>query len=287
MTTSDVRSIDAFCVDESGTVHGFFPPGPNVFPIGAAEVAALDAAVREAAATCRVVVAGRVEDWFPERIDTLDRYVRERLPAFERALLTELAPVTTDDLTRAAGALDVPVAELIRRLAPVEVAGRLEIPAVVHATLFRAVSKLDALAELAAPAVFVEATRRFALGVSTSGWRPRLDPVQWLPDTAEVAATVDADRWPPLVMADMSRLVLFAALCAVDPAARSVPAGDPVLRWRRLGGSGPPTFGTGPVPEHAVAVGLVVSDETVERLDHASLPDGGALLAVTLADPDP
>ncbi|MGI5184441.1 hypothetical protein ACQEVZ_50130 [Dactylosporangium sp. CA-152071] len=226
-------SGETFCVDASGQVHGVFPPGAHVFPVGAAEVGALDAAVREALAQRWVVTGGSVEPG-PSRTGMLERYVRERLPGLLDALLEQ------------------------RTVGP--------------ATLARAVARVEAFEELGAPEQVVAAARAFALEVAAEGWRPVVDLDLLLPDPAEVAAAMDDDA--TLAVADLSPIVLLAALCAVGPA-HAVPAEDPALRWHRLGGEAPD------IPRER-AVGLAVYDECVERLDYALTPDGGALLAVTL-----
>lgn len=247
MPDETVRSIETFCVDATGTVYGLFPPGAHVFPIGAREVVELDSAVRAAASQRRLVVDGRFEELFPSRIDALDRYLRDRLPAFVTALMADQDART----------------------------------AFVAATRARALSRVEAFEEFGAPAALIEDTRRFAAAAGAPGWRPVIDPDQWLPDTVQLAGT--ADDASALVVADMSTMVLAAALCAVGPAARSVPADDPALEWHRLGdGAVRPE----PGPEGTVAVGLAVYDDAVERLDYALTADGGALLAVTLAAKD-
>ncbi|MFF5234926.1 hypothetical protein [Dactylosporangium sp. NPDC000521] len=182
----------------------------------------------------RWVVTGGSVEPGPPRTEALDRFVRERLPGLVAALMEQ--------------------------------------GSVVDATLARAVARVAAFEELGAPEHVVAAARAFALEVAAEGWRPVIDPDLLLPDPAEVAAAMDDDA--TLAVADMSPMVLLAALCAVGPA-RSVPAENPALRWHRLGGEAPGVH-------HEAAVRLAVYDERVERLDYALTPDGGALLAVTL-----
>ncbi|MEV4141522.1 hypothetical protein AB0J72_56360 [Dactylosporangium sp. NPDC049742] len=227
------ESGETFCVDASGQVHGVFPPGAHVFPVDAAEVVALDAAVREALAQRWAVTGGSVEPG-PSRTEALERYLNERLPGLVAALTEQ--------------------------------------GSVVDATLARAVARVEAFEQLGAPEQVVAAARAFALEVAAGGWRPVVDLDLLLPDPAGVAAAMDDDA--TLAVADLSPIVLLAALCAVGPA-HAVPAEDPALRWHRLGGEAPDIA-------HERAVGLAVYDERVERLDYALTPGGGALLAVTL-----
>ncbi|MFD1366387.1 hypothetical protein [Actinoplanes sichuanensis] len=114
--------------------------------------------------------------------------------------------------------------------------------------------------------------------------RGPIDPGVWIPDVAEVAAAVDHEHWPvrpPVVYADISDLVLLAALCAVGPAAEPVSTGP--LPWRGLGGFGEDEdeVDPGDLPQGAVVVRLSIHDDTVDRLEYAVTPDG-AYLAVAL-----
>ncbi|GAB3845487.1 hypothetical protein ACFPIJ_38305 [Dactylosporangium cerinum] len=237
-----MRSIDALFVDESGLLRGLFPAGPLVFPVDAAELLALDAAVRDATAGYQIQPAAAPRPW----LEPLIGYLHGRPPAFEQALSAE--------------------------------------PTVVQRSLDHAAARLAALEDLGAPAVVLDAVHRHARAVGAPGWRATVDLAAWLPDPVAVAATVDPDRWPahpPIVTADLSDLVLLAALCAVGPAATAVRVDAAGLRWRGLGGFGEDQPGPEPglVPDGAVVVGLAVSGERVQRLEFA-LP---GFLAVTLA----
>ncbi|WP_327001228.1 hypothetical protein OHA72_39720 [Dactylosporangium sp. NBC_01737] len=276
------RSADALSVDASGMLRGLFPSGPQVFPVDRAELMALDAAVRAAKSAWRQVPgAAPAQSWTA----ALDRYLAERLPAFEAALPALRTVVAARTLAPAAAAVGVPLPELVRRLQPAEVGGGLELPQVTLTTLTAAAAKLAALDALGAPAEIVAPVRRHALAVCTAGWRPAIDPAAWIPGPVEVAATVDVDRWPPgppVVYADMSDLVLLAALCAVGPSTRAVTTGATAAQWQELGGADP-DVDHGPLPGGTVVAGLSVHQDSVERLEFALQPDGG-LLAVTLAD---
>ncbi|GAA3208452.1 hypothetical protein ACFO1B_18555 [Dactylosporangium siamense] len=242
-----MRSIDALFVDGSGMLRGLFPPGPLIFPVAATEILALDAAVR-VATTGHQIQPGAPRPW----LEPLIGYLSRRLPAFERALSAE--------------------------------------PAVVQRSLDRAAERLAALEDLGAPAVVLDAARRHARAVGAASWSVSIDLAAWIPDPAAIAATVDVDRWPtrpPVVTADISDLVLLAALCTVGPHAASVRVDDAGrgrdghgLRWRGLGGIGEDRPGPEPglVPDGGVVVELAVDDERVHRLQFA-----GAYLAVELA----
>ncbi|BCY12893.1 hypothetical protein [Actinoplanes sp. L3-i22] len=135
-------------------------------------------------------------------------------------------------------------------------------------------------------------TVRLPLGELASFVRERLilfgldlDLSEWMPDPAEVASRVDLEHWPldpPVADADVTDLVLLAAMCAIGPEATAV---DATGRWRGLGGFGEeqPEHELGPLPEGAIAVTAAVHDERVERLAFALLGPGRALLAITLA----
>jgi hypothetical protein len=287
------RGVDALSFDESGTVRGILPPGPLVFPVDPDELMALDAAVRAAKAEFRHVPGATPgAPWTA----ALDEHLARRLPAFVDELLAERTAVTAETLAPAADALGVPLPELLGRLRPVELFGRLEIPQVTWTTLTAAAARLTALDALGAPAAVLESVRRHALAVCTAGWRPTIDPAAWIPDPVEVAAAVDVDRWPtrpPVVHADMSDLVLLAVLCAVGPGTRAVAAGPAASLWpepgaaslwRELGGADP-EVDHGPLPDGTVVVGLSVHRDRVRRLEFALLPDS-ALLAVTFIDAD-
>jgi hypothetical protein len=191
-----VRAAEVLAVDGFGTLRWRFPPGGVLFPVGAAEVAALDTAVR--AATSEFVVVPD-PDGAALRCAALDGFIRERLAAFGHAI----------------------------------------------------------------------------------------DPADWIPDAAQVADRVDPEHWPmdpPVVDADLTDLVLLAALCAVGPDTVSVGADTPPVRWRGLGGFGEerPDPAAGPLPEGALVVGAAVPDERVERLEFALLGADQALLAVRM-----
>jgi hypothetical protein len=273
-----VRSIDALAVNTAGVLCGFFPSGDLVFPVGRQEVIALDAAVRQALGGFRVVPSEQQDDW--PGIGPLTGYLHDRLPAFERGLLAERSPM--GDLTSFAAALRLSPATLAARLHPDDAGG---LPTVVLTTLSRAAATLTGPH---LPDVIAEHVRRNALAVAAPGWRPGVDPSVWIPDAIAVASAVDHERWPvrpPVVSADISDLVLFAALCAVGPSAETVTAGP--LSWRGLGGFGEDETDVDPgrVPPDAVVVGLSIHDDTVERLEYALTPDGG-YLAVRLPAPD-
>jgi hypothetical protein len=129
------------------------------------------------------------------------------------------------DVAAFAEALGLSTPELITRLRPVAADGRREIPSRVRNRLARAVARLNA-AHL--PDVIVEHTRRSACDVATDGWRPTIDPGVWIPDAAEIAATVDPGHRPhrpPTVTADISALVLLAIRCTAVSGVRGCPAG--------------------------------------------------------------
>jgi hypothetical protein len=257
-----MRSIDVLAVDTAGVLRDFFPPGDLVFPVSPADVVALDAAVRAALGSFRVIPPG-VGDW--GGIDALTGYIRERLPAFEHALLSGTTTVTAAEMAIFAEALQ----------AEVQPVGGGKIPMVVRTSLRRAVARLEAFPMVD---MLADHTRRNALTVAAPGWRPVIDPGVWIPDPVEVAAVVDPS-YSPVVDADISGLVLFAVLCTVGPAAS--PVDDGQFPWRVLGDSGPDGIEGRP---GAVVVRLAIHDDVVERLEYAVTPDG-AHLRVALADP--
>jgi hypothetical protein len=192
-----VRAAEVLAVDSFGTLRWRFPPDGVLFPVGAAEITALDTAIR--AATSEFVV---VPDPNGARLRcaALDRFIRERLAVFG----------------------------------------------------------------------------------------PAIDPADWIPDATQVADRVDLEHWPmdpPVVDADLTDLVLLAALCAVGPDTVSVTTATTPVRWRGLGGFGErrPVPAPGPLPEGALVVAAAVHDERVERLEFALLGAERALLAVRMA----
>ncbi|MFC4066652.1 hypothetical protein [Actinoplanes subglobosus] len=244
-----MRSIDVLAVNTAGVLCDLFPPGDHVFAAAPGDVAALDTAVRAA-----------LGGW--TGMDALTGYVQERLPAFERQLLAEVVTVSDAEAARFAGALRTD-------LRPAE-----KIPTVVRTTLRRAMTRLEHLHHLDAVA---EQTRQAARAVADPGWRPVVDPGVWIPDPAEVAATVDP-AYSSVVDADISGLVLFAVLCTVGPAAWPIEAGP--LPWRALGGPDPGSeeIEAGP---GTVVIRPAIHDDVVDRLEYAVTPHG-AFLRVAL-----
>ncbi|MFF5077431.1 hypothetical protein ACFY36_10290 [Actinoplanes sp. NPDC000266] len=284
-----MRSINALVVDEYGAVSGFFPAGDLVFPVDPVEVAILDNAVRAALGVMWAVSAEQIEAYDsghgPARpsdtardggagLDILIGYIRQRLPAFEQGLLAQRSAVTGVELAAFAGTLRITPRDLTARLAPVDVGGRPTIPAVTRTTLDRTMAKLNH-PYVSGP--IAEHLREHAIAVATEVWRPVIDPVALIPDPVRSAWQVDPDRWPghpPMVTADITDLVLLAALCAVGPAAETVTTtGDEA--WRELGRPDDPDR----VPGGGV---IVQPGIDVERLDYALRPET-ALLAVNQA----
>ncbi|XVV16782.1 hypothetical protein ACQP2X_21115 [Actinoplanes sp. CA-131856] len=260
-----MRSTDALAADGSGALTGLFPGGEHVFPVGRAEVWALDAAVRAALSDHRA--AGQATPGFA---GALTAYVRERLPAFEVGLLAERVWLTGDALTEVAAALKMPEHAV-------------ELPKVARTTLVRAAAKIAALRDLGAPEVVVETVRAHAVEAASPGWRPPVDPELLVPDPVEVASHVDVERWPghpPVAGADISHLVLLAALCAVGPGVAAIgPAAAASGRWRPVGGE---EAEARPGRAGDIVVVPVIDRETLARLEFAETA-GGAVLAVTLS----
>lgn len=240
-------------VNTVGVLCDFFPPGDLVFAAAPADVIALDTAVRAA-----------LGGW--TGIDALADYVRERLPAFERQLLSEVVEISGDETAR--------FAETLR--ADLGPAGK--IPAVVRTSLRRAMTRLDHLHHLETVA---EQTRQSARTVARPGWRPVIDPGVWIPDPDEVAAVVDPS-YSSVADADISGLVLFAVLCTVGPAAWPIDPGP--LPWRPLGDMDADPEEIIPSPG-TVVVRPAINDDVVDRLEYAVTPDG-AYLAVALTSPE-
>ncbi|MEV4518491.1 hypothetical protein AB0K00_57240 [Dactylosporangium sp. NPDC049525] len=311
-----VRSGEALAVLD-GEVRGFFPPGRLVFPVAAAEVVALDAAVRSAAGDVRVVGPEQIDAYRryqqdrgsgedrpasaprnPLGVDALRGYVARRFTAFERTLLATRVPVDHATLTATADALGLPLAELVRRLDPGASADGCEVAVVVRSTLALAVARLSQLRDLGAPEVVVDAEWQRALRVAAAGWRPAIDVNALLPDVTEVAAQVDLDAWdsrPVVVGADITDLVLLAALCCIGADTRSlVDVDTSAFSWRDIVNDEPDEPSYGPIAEDSVVVRPCLSwcDAGVEHMAYALVPPAaaptvnvatGALLAVTFS----
>ncbi|XVU21388.1 hypothetical protein ACQPZJ_29455 [Actinoplanes sp. CA-054009] len=264
-TDPGVRSTDSLAADETGAMTGFFPLGEHLFPVDRAELRALDAAVRAALSDHRVVGPAA-----PGIAGALTGYVRERLPAFEAGLRAERESLTGEALAAVAAALGMPPRAV-------------ELPRVARTTLLRAAAKIAALVDLGVPDVVVDAVRARAVEAAAPGWRPPIDPEALVPDPVEVASHVDLDRWPgppAVVGADISGLVLLAALCAVGPGVAAIAPAPAIGGWRPVGGEEADAgdrFGAA-----GAVVVVPVIDATVVRLEFGQTA-GGGVLAVRLS----